>query len=84
MDGADLGNLRLKRFSRPWQSNESLPPPPTNQVVNSILFLYTTVIKKEISRPDEATQAKILVRLSAILTFEESPAVLAHLDGYIG
>jgi integron integrase len=78
---AEMGEAEIGRFLSSLATEKRVSASTQNQALNSILFLYREVIKKEIGYVDGVVRAKRPHRLPVVLTRQEVRTILGCLGG---
>lgn len=78
---AEMGEKEVARFLSSLASEQHVSASTQNQALNSILFLYRQVLRKDIGYVDGVIRAKKSRRLPVVLTKEEVKKVLGRLTG---
>jgi integron integrase len=78
---AEMGEKKIARFLSSLASEQHVSASTQNQALNSILFLYREVLRKDIGYVDGVVRAKKPRRLPVVLTKEEVKGILGRLGG---
>jgi integron integrase len=77
----EMGVAEVTAFLNHLAEDRTVAASTQNQALNSLVFLYKHVVKKEVGKLDGLVRAKRPLRLPVVLTRDEVRAVLAQLSG---
>ena len=77
----DMGAEEIKAFINNLATNHQVSSSTQNQALQSILFLYTKVIKKDIDFIDAINRAKRIKHLPIVFSRREASSILENLTG---
>jgi len=77
----ELGEAEVTAFLSALATRDKVSSSTQNQALSAIIFLYRSVLKKELSWLDSVVRAKRAIRVPVVLSREEVRAVLNELHG---
>jgi len=80
---ADMGRDEINGFLSHLAVTERLSASTQNQAFNALLFLYKTVLEKDVGQLRDVVRAERRRRLPVVLTHEEVARLFAHVDGVV-
>ena len=78
---SELGAPELQAFLRDLAIGQEVAAATQNQALNAVVFLYRTVLKKELGDFSDFPRARTGLRLPVVASREEIKAVLGRLEG---
>jgi len=78
---SEMGKAEVEAFLSYLATDRNVAASTQNQALNAILFLYRTVIGRELGDLSGMIRAKRPARLPVVLTVDEAERVLARLEG---
>lgn len=80
----DMGEQEILAFLTHLAKNRGVAASTQNQALNAIVFMYRSVLHRDLGDFGQFQKAKQPTRLPQVLTTDEVQRVLAHLDGTYG
>jgi integron integrase len=77
----DMGANEIREFITYLATERNVATSTQNQALSAILFLYRTVLEKEIILPPELVNPSRPKRLPTVLTHAEAMSVISHMRG---
>lgn len=78
---SDLGAPEIQAFLRDLAIGQEVAAATQNQALNAVVFLYRTVLKKEVGDFSDFPRARKGLRLPVVASRDEIKAVLGRLEG---
>jgi integron integrase len=77
----DMGKMEIEAFLTHLAVNRDVAPSTQNQALSALLFLYRSVLGRELPWLDDVTRAKKPSRLPVVLSVDEAGRLLDNLSG---
>ncbi len=77
----DMGSIEVTSFLTHLAAQGHVSAPTQNQAFSALLFLYRTVLGRELSDLDRVPRAKPSQHVPLVLSYDEVRAVLRHMSG---
>jgi site-specific recombinase XerD len=77
----EMGKPEVEAFLTHLAVTRNVAPSTQNQALSAVLFLYRSVLERELPWLDNVTRAKKPSRLPVVLTFDEVSRLLGKLSG---
>jgi len=77
----DMGETEIRAFMAYLTAERKVAASTSNQALSAILFLYRTVLQREMKVPPDLSNASRPKRLPTVLTHAETMKIISHMRG---